>query len=302
MRTKTPARFGRRLLVAAMLGLGAEITMSQSPAQPNSQPAVQPAVQHAAPSVRPFGRLPDGREAMLYTLEAGGWRATVTDFGAILTSFRFPPAAGAAAGSGVDVALGFDDLAGYVAKHPYFGATCGRIAGRIKGAAFELDGKHYPLAKNLADTHLHGGVEGFDKKLWKGTPRATDRGPAVEFELVSPDGEEGYPGRLTARVVYTLTPAGELWVEMTATTAAPTIVNLAHHLRRPLPAARRGQRADGRVPAGGRHGLRLPARAAAAGPLRPGDRRPAAGPGRRRAARRGPLLRRPRLAARRQAP
>jgi hypothetical protein len=72
MRTKTPARFGRRLLVAAMLGLGAEITMSQSPAQPNSQPAVQPAVQHAAPSVRPFGRLPDGREAMLYTLEAGG--------------------------------------------------------------------------------------------------------------------------------------------------------------------------------------------------------------------------------------
>ena len=229
MHTKTPARVVRRLLVAAILGLVAEITMPQLPAQPAAQPGGQPAVQHAAPTVRPFGRLPDGREALLYTLEAGSWRATVTDFGAILTSFRFPPAAGAAAGSGVDVALGFDDLAGYVAKHPYFGATCGRIAGRIKGAAFDLDGKTYPLAKNLADTHLHGGVEGFDKKLWRGTPRATDRGPAVELELVSPDGEEGYPGRLTARVVYTLTPAGELWVEMTATTAAPTIVNLAHH-------------------------------------------------------------------------
>jgi len=222
MLPETPFRGLGRVLLGAALGIVAtETTMPRAAAQPVASPA--------EPSVHPFGRLPDGREAKLYVLEAGSWRATVTDFGATLTSFRFPPEPGAAADSGVDVALGFDDLAGYVAKQPYFGATCGRIAGRIKGAAFELDGKTFTLAKNLGDTHLHGGVEGFDKKLWRGTPRATDRGPAVEFELVSPDGEEGYPGRLATRVVYTLTPAGELWVEMTATTAAPTIVNLAHH-------------------------------------------------------------------------
>jgi aldose 1-epimerase len=199
--------------------------------------AAVPAIAHdkepdvtGLPATKSFGKLPDGREAHLYTLEVpGGWRATITDFGAILTSFLVPPRDGAAGAKPVDVALGFDHLAGYVAKHPYFGATCGRCSNRIAGGTFDLDGKTHTLARNNAPNHLHGGDMGFDKKLWKATPRASDRGPAVELELISPDGDEGYPGRLVAKATYTLTPAGELIVEMTATTDKPTIVNLVHH-------------------------------------------------------------------------
>jgi len=199
------------VVVMAMM----EIVMSSVPAAD----AVQ------VPQSRVFGRLPDGREARLYTLEAGGYRATITDFGAILTAFHVPTADGTT----TDVVLGFDDLAGYLAPHPYFGATCGRVANRIAGGRFTLDGAEYQLATNNGPNHLHGGTVGFDKKLWKATPRITDRGPAVELEVVSPAGDEGYPGRLMARCVYTLTPAGELWVEMSATTDAPTVVNLVHH-------------------------------------------------------------------------
>jgi aldose 1-epimerase len=194
-------------------------------------PATTPpgATRMPAPTVSPFGMLPDGRAVHLYTLEVpGGWKTTITDYGAIVTSFLVPPKAGAA-GAPVDVVLGFDALDGYLKGHPYFGAICGRYSNRIAAGRFELDGKAYTLATNNGANHLHGGVKGFDKQLWKGTPLATDRGPAVAFELVSPDGDEGYPGRLVAKAVYTLTPAGELIVEMTATTDAPTIVNLVNH-------------------------------------------------------------------------
>jgi len=179
-----------------------------------------------APVTRPFGTLPDGRAVSLYMLEVpGGWRAEITDYGAILVRMLVP----SAKGQPIDVVLGCDDLAGYLGTHPYFGATCGRVANRIAGGTFDLDGKTYTLAKNNGANHLHGGLVGFDKKLWKATPRLSDRGPAVDFEVVSPTGDEGYPGTLTARVTYTLTPDGELWVEMSATTDAPTIVNMAHH-------------------------------------------------------------------------
>jgi aldose 1-epimerase len=181
------------------------------------------------PTVRPFGSLADGRRVSLYTLEVpGDWRAEIIDYGAILTSFQVPLAAAADA-KPVDVVLGCDSLAGYLAGHPYFGATCGRVSNRIAGGTFDLDGKRYTLARNDGDNHLHGGVVGFDKKLWKATPRLSERGPAVDFEVVSPDGDEGYPGEVKAKVTYTLTPDGELWVEMTATTDAPTIVNMVHH-------------------------------------------------------------------------
>ncbi|MFM7107284.1 MAG: aldose epimerase family protein [Planctomycetaceae bacterium] len=180
----------------------------------------------APPAVKPFGKLPDGREAKLYVLEVpGGWRAEITDYGAIVTRMLVP----AADGPPVDVVLGFDDLAGYLAGSPYFGAICGRVSNRIAGGTFDLDGKTHTLAKNNGANHLHGGVVGFDKKLWKAAPRVSERGPAVDFELVSPAGDEGYPGRLVARATYTLTPAGELRVEMSATTDAPTIVNMVHH-------------------------------------------------------------------------
>jgi len=183
----------------------------------------------SVPAVTPFGTLPDGREAHLYTLEVpGGWKTTITDYGAIVTTFVVPPK-DSSDGKPVDVVLGFDTLDGYLKGHPYFGAICGRYSNRIAAGRFELDGKAYNLAANNGANHLHGGVKGFDKQLWKGTPKATERGPAVEFDLVSPDGDEGYPGRVVAKAVYTLTPAGELIVEMTATTDAPTVVNLVNH-------------------------------------------------------------------------
>lgn len=195
----------------------------------SGEPPPMPAAVHAAATVRPFGTLPDGRPAHLYTLEVpGGWRATITDYGAILTSFHVPVRA-ATDGQTIDVVLGFDALDGYLKGHPYFGAICGRVGNRIAGGRFTLDGKAYDLARNSGPHHIHGGVVGFDKKLWKGTPRQTDLGPAVDFELVSPDGDEGYPGRLVAKATYTLTRDGELWVEMTATTDAATLVNIVHH-------------------------------------------------------------------------
>jgi aldose 1-epimerase len=185
-----------------------------------------PAAVHPLPTVIPFGRLRDGREAHLYTLEVpGGWKATITDFGAILTSLHVP----GKDRKPVDVVLGFDSLDGYTAKHPYFGATCGRVANRIAAGRFELDGKAHTLATNNEPNHLHGGLVGFDKKLWRATPRTSEKGPAIDFEMVSPAGDEGYPGQLTAKATYTLTPDGELWVEMSATCDAPTIVNMAHH-------------------------------------------------------------------------
>ena len=215
--------FARRSRVAVLAAITIILGSTILAAQPEPTP-MQPAL--AAPTMKPFGTLPDGREARLYVLEVpGGWRAEITDYGAILTRMLVPTPAGPP----VDVVLGFDDLAGYIAGHPYFGAICGRVSNRIAGGTFELDGKTHTLAKNNGANHLHGGVVGFDKKLWKGTPRLSERGPAVTFEMVSPDGDEGYPGRLSARATYTLSPDGELWVELLATTDAPTVVNMVHH-------------------------------------------------------------------------
>ena len=215
--------FARRSRVAVLAAITIILGSTILAAQPEPSP-MQPAL--AAPTMKPFGTLPDGREARLYVLEVpGGWRAEITDYGAILVRMLVPGAKGAP----VDVALGFDTLDGYLGTHPYFGATCGRVANRIAGGAFELDGTRYTLAKNNGANHLHGGLVGFDKKLWKATPRLSERGPALDLEMVSAAGDEGYPGTLDARVTYTLSPAGELWVEMSATSDAPTIVNMVHH-------------------------------------------------------------------------
>lgn len=185
-----------------------------------------PAHKFPPPSARPFGTLPDGSTATLYRLTVpGGWQATITDYGATLTSMLVP----GNDGKPVDVVLGFDSLAGYLAEPPYFGSICGRFSNRIANGQFTLAGKRYTLNCNNGPNHLHGGPVGFDKKLWTATPLISDKGPAVDLELTSPAGEEGYPGQLTARVRYTLTLDGELWVEMEATTDAPTLVNLVHH-------------------------------------------------------------------------
>ncbi len=205
-----------RLILAGMLLSGSHATLTAAEEKP---------VMHA-PTVKPFGTMPDGRDAHLYVLETpGGWRATVTDYGAILTSMTVP----LGKGGPVDVVLGFDSLEGYLAGHPYFGASCGRCSNRIAGGRFNLGGKQFQLATNNGEHHLHGGDVGFDKKLWKAEPKLTDAGPAVTFRLVSPDGDEGYPGELAVETTYTLTPAGELVIDMQATSDAATVCNMVHH-------------------------------------------------------------------------
>ena len=170
-----------------------------------------------------FGKLPDGTAVDLYTLtNANGLVAKVTNYGTIITELHVPDRQGALG----DVVLGFDNLAQYVKGHPCFGCTVGRVANRIAKGRFTLDGKGYTLAVNDGPNHLHGGLEGFDKKVWKAEPQP---GAAVKFTYTSPDGEEGYPGALTAVVTMTLTDANELRLDYWATTDKPTPVNLTNH-------------------------------------------------------------------------
>ncbi len=172
-----------------------------------------------------FGNV-DGKTVYLFTLKnAGGMTARITNYGTILTELHVPDRQGRTA----DVVLGFDDLGEYLKGHPFFGAIAGRVANRIARGRFKLDGKEYVLAVNREPNHLHGGIKGFDKYVWDAEAFGTPEGPSIRMTRTSPDGEEGYPGNLAATVTYTLTHKNELRIEMTATTDAPTIVNLAHH-------------------------------------------------------------------------
>jgi aldose 1-epimerase len=175
---------------------------------------------------KPFGKTADGKDVDLYVLtNASGMTAKVMTYGAILTELDVPDRDGKMA----DVVLGFDDLKGYLGGHPFFGATVGRVANRIARGKFTLDGKEYTLAKNNGPNALHGGMKGFDKKVWQAEQVPADNGVAVKFTCTSPDGEEGYPGTLTASVTYTLTNANELRLDYTATTDKATPVNLSNH-------------------------------------------------------------------------
>ncbi len=173
----------------------------------------------------PVGRV-NGKDATLFTLtNAHGLRVSVTEYGTIITELHVPDRSGKLA----DIVLGFASVAEYDERSPYFGATVGRVANRIRSAQFELDGKRYDLARNDGPHHLHGGPKGWDKVVWEAKPMETPDGPAIQFTYVSPDGEEGYPGTVTAKTKYTLTNRDELYVEMLATTDETTLVNMAHH-------------------------------------------------------------------------
>ena len=168
----------------------------------------------------------DGKKVKLYTLEnANGLKMGVTNYGCIMTGLHVPDRNGEMA----DILLGYDTLDGYIAGHSYFGAVVGRCANRINEGRFEMDGRTYRLPLNDGPHHLHGGVNGFDRKVWSAQPMSTPDGPAIRFHRVSPDGEEGYPGNLDVAVVYTLTHANELKTEMVAATDATTMVNLVQH-------------------------------------------------------------------------
>jgi aldose 1-epimerase len=174
-----------------------------------------------------FGRTPDGTPVKLFTLRNGrGMTVKVTNYGLIITELHVPDRGGKPG----NVVLGFDNLDRYLKGHPFFGAIAGRVANRIAGARFALDGQEHALAKNAGPNHIHGGVQGFDKKVWAAWALpVTDREAAVEFVHVSPDGEEGYPGNLRVVVRYTLTAESALRIEYTASTDRATPVNLTNH-------------------------------------------------------------------------
>jgi aldose 1-epimerase len=177
-------------------------------------------------SSQPFGTTADGSAVEEYTLtNANGMEVKVITYGGVVTSIRVPDASG----NLDNVVLGFDNLADYETRSPYFGNITGRYANRIANATFTLDGEAYTLAANNGVNTLHGGVDGFDNKVWAAETVEGETEVGVKLSYVSPDGEEGYPGNLSTTVTYTLTDADELRIDYSATTDAPTVVNLTNH-------------------------------------------------------------------------
>lgn len=176
-------------------------------------------------SKQAWGKL-NGRPVHLYTLaNAAGLRMAVTDYGARVVSLSVPDRQGRLE----DVVLGYETLGEYLHDGPYFGAPCGRYANRIAHGKFSLDGAGYELATNNGPNHLHGGITGYDKRIWEVAQKSGPEGDALVFHLVSPDGEEGYPGTLDIVMTYTLTPDNALRIDYKATTDKPTVLNLTHH-------------------------------------------------------------------------
>ncbi len=205
-----PAHRPRLLAVLVVLSLGAAMTSD------------------AATRIerKPFGKTAAGESVELFTFTRDGApTVALTNLGGHIVSILAPDRAGRAA----DVTLGYRDFAGYLADKAYFGCIVGRYANRIAKGRFTLDGKTYTLAVNNGPNSLHGGPTGFQKRVW--TPKVVTGpdGDALELTYVSKDGEEGYPGTLTAKVVYSLGKDGGLVLDYTATTDAPTVVNLTSH-------------------------------------------------------------------------
>lgn len=176
--------------------------------------------------VEDFGYLADGRRVEIYTLRnTRGSEARVMTFGGTLVSLRVQDRHGECA----DVIYGHDTLAEYERHRVFFGSTIGRFGNRIAKGRFALDGREYTLATNNGENHLHGGDVGFDRVVWSASPHASAAGGSLELRYTSPDGEEGYPGKLDATVTYRLTEDNELRIDYEATCDAPTIVNLTNH-------------------------------------------------------------------------
>lgn len=177
-------------------------------------------------TVEPWGRTSHGEPVRRFTLK-GPDRLTmrVLDFGATITELHAPDPSGQTA----DVVLGCDSVEPYENQAPYFGSAIGRCANRIARARFELDEVTYPLSPNDEPHSLHGGARGFDKYLWATRAYDTAEGPTIDFRRMSPDGEEGYPGNLSVRILYTLCAGPALRIQYMAVTDRPTIVNLTNH-------------------------------------------------------------------------
>jgi len=173
-----------------------------------------------------FGKLADGTAIEAVELSNGnGVTARIMSLGAILQSLRAPGSDGKAA----DVVLGYATPAEYLTKPQYFGASVGRYANRIDGGRFKLDGREYQLTTNDGKNHLHGGTRGIDKAVWKIDSVKSGPTGSVSLSYVSPDGDQGYPGKLSITAIYSLNEKNELSVEYRATTDKPTVLNLTNH-------------------------------------------------------------------------
>ncbi len=173
-----------------------------------------------------FGCVDGEKPVHLYTLKnANGCEARITNYGGIVVSLTVPDRTGKPG----DVVLGFNTLEEYLKGHPYFGAIIGRYGNRIAQGKFTLDGVAYTLAANNNENHLHGGLKGFDKVVWQAEIVEGQDGDALALSYLSKDGEEGYPGNLSVKVVYTLSDDNQLRIDYAATTDKPAVVNLTNH-------------------------------------------------------------------------
>jgi aldose 1-epimerase len=177
-------------------------------------------------SQQPWGKTSDGKAVELYTLKnSAGIEVRISTYGGIITNWFAPDRNGKMG----DVVLGYDTVAAYEAKTPYFGCLVGRYGNRIAKGKFSLDGKTYQLPLNDGPNTLHGGVKGFDKVVWTAAKATDAEEPSLELTYLAKDGEEGYPGNLTVHALYTLTKDGAVRLEYTATTDKATILNLTQH-------------------------------------------------------------------------
>jgi len=222
----------RKLLQGLLTGLlllacGSQCLAEDTPStQPGNHQMNQQKNKLPSVEMHHYGKLADGSEVTLATLRnANGIELDIISYGGIITRMIVPDARGRMG----DIVLGLDTLEAYVTSNPYFGALIGRYGNRIANGRFTLDGKTYQLASNDGENHLHGGVQGFDKKNWGMAPYVTDHSAAVVMTLTSPDGDQGYPGKLDTRVTYELTNDNELDMHFSATTDKATIVNLTQH-------------------------------------------------------------------------
>jgi aldose 1-epimerase len=175
---------------------------------------------------KPYGTTADGKAVTEYTLTNNtGASIDILDYGGIITKLMVPDKNGKLG----DVVLGCDTIGGYEKDSPYFGAIIGRVANRIAKGTYKVDGKEYHAAANNGPNSLHGGLKGYDKRMWTVTDVSGADGPALKLTLTDPDGTEGYPGTVNATVVYTFTNANVLKIEYTATTDKATPINLTNH-------------------------------------------------------------------------
>jgi aldose 1-epimerase len=206
-------------LATAILGMSwslAEAADGQASTDPKSRRSVER---------MNFGKTADGTPVELYVLTNGRITVKVMTYGGIITELHVPDRQGKTA----DVVLGFDTLDAYLARNPHFGAITGRVANRIAKGRFTIDGQEYTLALNNGPNTLHGGLKGFDKKVWKAEDVSGPGGPAVKLSYLSRDGEEGFPGNLSTTVTYTLTSDDAVKIDYSATTDKATAVNLTNH-------------------------------------------------------------------------